>query len=224
MVTSRASNPAGSFSVVNANEVQIIDQAGSRRKISRRDMARTFLTAAAAGFALPAIAADHSVLRHLSHASLMERADAQLASANWEPLVLTSTQEESLRSLAEVMLPGSTKALVSRFIDLLLSADNEIVQKKFVGSLDAVDQESASHFGKPFSKIGAQDQQSLLSAISAAPRSGDPGSRMRGHFEDLKEWIVPAYYSSEVGMRDLGWTPDRVFASFPACTHEEGHA
>jgi hypothetical protein len=47
--------------------------------------------------------------------------------------------------------------------------------------------------------------------------------RLHGHFENLKGWISGAYYSSEVGMRELGWTGDRVFASFPGCEHTEGH-
>ena len=32
-----------------------------------------------------------------------------------------------------------------------------------------------------------------------------------------------AYYSSEIGMRELGWTENRFFASFPGCTHPGGH-
>jgi hypothetical protein len=39
----------------------------------------------------------------------------------------------------------------------------------------------------------------------------------------LKGWVSGAYYSSEMGMRELGWTEDRVFASFPGCEHPEGH-
>lgn len=203
---------------------QIHDLATGRKNISRRDAARILLAAAGAGFALPAIAADHPILHHLTNFSLMDRADLQLASAKWKPLVLSPLQEESLRALSEVMLSGSTKALVSRFIDLLLSVDTETARQKFLGSLFAIDQESTTKFGKPFFKLAQQDQQALLTVISTTPRSGDPTSTMRGHFEDLKEWIVGAYYSSEIGMRELGWTPDRVFAMFPSCSHPESHS
>jgi len=50
------------------------------------------------------------------------------------------------------------------------------------------------------------------------------GSATYEHFEDLKGWAVGAYYSSEIGMRELGWTPDRVFSTFPTCTHAESHS
>jgi len=45
--------------------------------------------------------------------------------------------------------------------------------------------------------------------------------RPSGRFENLKGWISGAYYSSEMGMRELGWTEDRVFGSFPGCEHRK---
>lgn len=40
----------------------------------------------------------------------------------------------------------------------------------------------------------------------------------------MKGWVVGAYYSSEVGMRELGWTGDVMFESFPGCEHPGGHS
>jgi len=189
--------------------------------ITRRDAARLLISAAASGLVLPVFASEHSAWHHIAGATVSSSEEAALASASWKPLVLSIAQEEELRVLSEAMLAGSTKAFVSRFIDLLLSVETDVTQKKFLGSLAAMDEEASEKFGKPFSKLTAQEQASLLSSVSRAPRSGDMTSAMRGHFEDLKEWIVPAYYSSEVGMRELGWTPDRVFGSYPTCTHAE---
>jgi hypothetical protein len=54
-----------------------------------------------------------------------------------------------------------------------------------------------------------------------------PGGRgpdnLRDHFDHLKDWVVGAYYSTEEGMRELGWTGNQFFPSFNACTHEGGH-
>lgn len=47
---------------------------------------------------------------------------------------------------------------------------------------------------------------------------------LRDRFEHLKGWIVGAYYSSEIGMRELGWTGNVFFASFPGCEHPGGHS
>src|SRR6266567_345778 len=43
------------------------------------------------------------------------------------------------------------------------------------------------------------------------------------HFENLKGWISGAYYSTEAGMRELGWNGEYVFESFPGCEHPDGH-
>ncbi len=47
--------------------------------------------------------------------------------------------------------------------------------------------------------------------------------RCGGHFQNLKGWIAGAYYSSEPGMRELGWTGNVFLAELPGCTHPGGH-
>jgi hypothetical protein len=42
-------------------------------------------------------------------------------------------------------------------------------------------------------------------------------------FENLKEWIAGAYYSSEVGMKELGWDGNFAVEKYPTCEHIEGH-
>src|SRR5436309_820306 len=77
---------------------------------------------------------------------------------------------------------------------------------------------------------GSQESQ-LLTDAAATPAKENPDGAEAGekrgglheHFEDLKGWVSGAYYSSEMGMRELGWTADRVFASFQGCEHPEGH-
>jgi hypothetical protein len=42
---------------------------------------------------------------------------------------------------------------------------------------------------------------------------------IRDHFDTLKGWISGAYYSSEAGMRELGWTGTVMHEKFPGCEH-----
>jgi len=46
---------------------------------------------------------------------------------------------------------------------------------------------------------------------------------LRDHFENMKGWVVGTYYTSEVGMRELGWTGDFYFDHVPGCQHSEEH-
>jgi len=199
-------------------------------QLTRREMVRRLLAAAGAGTAWPLLAASHPIHELFRNEAVLEEAE-NLAAADWRPLVLNSQQDETLSALAERIVPGSTKAQVNRFIDLLLSVDTAKHKQKFAESLAVFEAGSQKRFGKRFPSLDASQQNMLLTDASAYPAkedsSGSAGRENRGlykDFENLKGWISGAYYSSEMGMRELGWTPDRVFASFSGCEHPEGHS
>jgi Gluconate 2-dehydrogenase subunit 3 len=106
-----------------------------------------------------------------------------------------------------------------RFIDLLLSVETSAQQQKFPDSISAIQDDAKRRFGSTFQKFAASQCDALLTAVSTAPES----SPTRKAFEDLKEWVAGSYYSSEGGMRELGWTPNRFFPGFPGCTHPDEH-
>ena len=197
--------------------------------LTRRAMVQRLLAGGGAGITWPLVAASHPIHKHLASGAIFEEAD-RLGAADWKPLVLDAEQDKTLAALAESIVPGSSKAQVNRFIDLLLSVDTLEQKKEFVDSLAAFETESRKRYGKGFPALDASQQNMLLTDASMPPAkedsSGaaekkDPG--LHGHFENVKGWISGAYYSSEIGMRELGWTGDYVFESFPGCEHTEGH-
>jgi Gluconate 2-dehydrogenase subunit 3 len=187
-----------------------------REVFSRREMARRLLGVTGAW----SLGGLHPVWCHLlSENSVFRRSDIELDNANWKPLFLAPEQNAALQSFSEAIVPGSTAALVDRFIDLLLSVDSRAGQQKFLASLSALQAEGVRQFGNSFQGLSMSQRNSLLNAVSTSPEN----STIRESFEDLKQWIVGAYYSSEMGMKELGWTPNRFFPSFPGCTHPEEH-
>lgn len=225
------------------SELRIVnDKPAAARGMNRREMVRRLLGGAGGGFALPAVAASHPIHKHLADAAGLGEADAKVAAAEWAPEFLDPHQNETLIVLAERIVPGSTKAQANRFIDLLLSVDTSENQQKFNNSLSAMDGESLNRFGHPFKALTEAQQNELLTAASTDKPGREEGKgdwswfdvpskegselprlTLRDHFENLKGWISGAYYSSEVGMRELGWTGDYYFDSFPGCQHPEGH-
>jgi len=199
------------------NELLVVHDRGATR-LTRREMVRRLLAGAGAGATLPLVSASHPIYEHLANGAVFEKAE-RLDAVDWKPLFLSAQQEETLASLAEAVVPGSRKAQSDRFIDLLLSADTAAHQKNFADSLAAFETESQKRFGKRFPALNADEQNALLKNAS----TGEEKSDLRKHFEHLKGWISGAYYSSEQGMRELGWTEDRVFERFPGCEHPEGH-
>jgi hypothetical protein len=212
------------------------------RTLTRRQMVQRMLAGMGAGMALPLVAASHPIHRLLSDDAILSGADAQMASADWKPLFLNASQNEALVALSEIMVPGSAKAQVNRFIDLLLSVDTPANQKNFSASISAMDDESQKRFGHPFAALKGEQQNELLTTASKedagnsngkdkgseagdseGKHAGETRHSLNDHFNNLKGWISGAYYSSETGMRELGWTGEYAFEKYPSCQQAEEH-
>jgi hypothetical protein len=212
------------------NELPVIhDGATTTGRLTRREMVQRLIAGAGAGAAWPLVAASHPIYKHLANGAVFEEAK-KLGATNWKPLFLNAQQVETLAALAEIIVPGARDAHADRFIDLLLSVDTAEHRKNFVDSLAAFETESQKRFGKRFPALNTGEQNVLMTDASTQPAKEDSSGTngtvkagLRTHFEDLKGWISGAYYSSEAGMRELGWTEDRVFEKFPGCEHPEGH-
>jgi hypothetical protein len=173
----------------------------------------------------------------------MEAADGKAAAPDWQPVFFDSHQNETLIALAEQILPNSNRAQVNRFIDTLISVDTQENQKKFLASLGAFDHEGITRYKQPFKDLTEDQQNGILTAASTAkasepgqggrrrrrptvptPGSEEPALTMRDHFENIKGWVSGAFYSSEFGMKELGWTGQVAWESLPGCPHPDGHA
>lgn len=169
------------------------------------------------------------------------------AEASWSPAFLDPHQNETLIVLGERIIPGSGRAQVNRMIDLLLTADSQQSQRRFLESLSAFDGEAIARYRKPYQDLTEEQQNAILTAASTAesgrkdagddqeapstPPSSFPATSasqsaltLRDHFENIKDWVSRSYYSSEVGLRDLGWTGRLAWDHFPGCEHPDGHA
>jgi hypothetical protein len=218
------------FVMTKNSELRVIqDGAEARGRLTRREVMRRLLAGVGTGAAWPLVASSHPIYAHLTAGAAFEETE-WLGVTDWKPVFLNSQQDQALVALAEAIVPASKKAHVNRFIDLLLSVDNEKNQKGFIDALAAFEAESGRRFGKRLTALDGAQVDEILTDAAAQPAKmdssggdGKESSGLRGHFENLKGWISGAYYSSEAGMRELGWTGEYVFATFPGCEHPEGH-
>jgi hypothetical protein len=194
-----------------------------------------------AGAVVPGLAADHR-LAHAIDGLAIEQADAKSKAPAYKPEFLDAHQFETLKSLAERVVPGAARARTTEFVDQLLAVDSADDQRQFMTALGAFEGRAFARAGRPWKQLADADQIAILTEASTA-ESGRPATRpwaagdpivspgpsrpvtltLRDHFDVLKGWIAGAYYSSEIGMRELGWTGTVVHASFPGCDHPDGH-
>lgn len=227
----------------NQEELRIL--AGGKQpveKMQRRRAIQVLLGGAAAGAVMPGVAASHPVREHMAHHAASATTSSPTPDATWKPQFLDAHQNESLIILAERILPGSSQAQVNRFIDLALSIERQATQDQFLRALAAFEGEALARFRSTFVQLTEAQQTEILTAAAASPlteiqrvRSGDWVSSAANGFippqlvtlgdylEYLKGWISGAYYTSEIGMKGLGWTGNSVYEDFPGCQHPEGH-
>jgi hypothetical protein len=203
----------------------------------RRQVLQVLAGSVGAGLAAPSLASAETAHAHPQAAAAAPAAETAAAL----PGFLDAKQLETLASIAEAVVPGSTEAGVAAFVDRLLAVETRDKQREFLSALGALQAESLTRFGKTWLSLDAQQKVVLLTAISTGPsattprywKAGEPvllpappekrPPTLRDRFEQLKDRIAQAYYSSEKGMKELGWTGNMVHAAYPGCTHDGGH-
>jgi hypothetical protein len=209
-----------------------------RTGIGRRAVLQSLVTGVGASVALPMVADAHPMQQHLANQKKVAAADKKAAATAYKPAFLDAHQYATLEAISERVVPGSAKARVAAFIDQLLAVDTTKSQRSFLGAMGAFEMQAIEKFAKPWKSLTAAQQDELLTVASTAesglkvtmpaasgrPEVTEGKASIYDHFANLRGWISGAYYSSEIGMRELGWTGEMFFTELPGCTHPDGHA
>lgn len=159
-------------------------------------------------------------------------ASKELARADWKPVFMSEHQNNTLVVLSDFMIPstdtpGAKEALVNRFLDLLMGVENQDTQRAFVEALAYIDGACMERYKSAFIYMQREQQIEFLNLI-AYPHSqstwGEPVEDFPGynHFQKLKQWIVGAYYSSPIGLKEIGWNGAFPHGALAGCEHA-GH-
>jgi hypothetical protein len=183
-------------------------------RIGRRSVLQTL-----AGGVSAAVFASQAAAQHAHHAAVGAAAPAALpaaaaaGTADSALLFLDNHAFETLATLSEQIVPGSRAAKVPEFLDRLLDVETTETQKRFTQALGAFEREAREAHGMPWKALTSEQATALLTKISAQP-SGTP---TREAFDGVKGAVAETYYSSEVGMKELGWNGGIAFAPPPVC-------
>lgn len=208
--------------------------------MKRREMLRASVLVGAAAALRPALSNAQSGAQSAAQSSELTPAQSgvdaskEFEGPGWKPLFLDEHQNETLIILSGLIIPatdtpGAKEALVNRYIDLVLAAETPDTQRAFLNSLGYLDGESMKRFKSAFRYLSADDQDLLLHAL-AYPRNASNWTgeadvnpdKGHAHFEALKERIMTAYYSSQIGEKELGWDGAFAHGPYQGCEHPEG--
>lgn len=181
---------------------------------SRRDLLRqigaTVSLAAIAGEAIPAQEAQH-----------VHQAVAQAAQkGKYQPKALTAHEFATLQRLADLIIPadehskGALEAGAADFIDFLCAASDEMLNI-YTGGLAWLDDETRRRYnGKEFLGVQPEQQTAMLDLIAWRKNESpalNPGIQF---FSWARRMVADAYYTSPIGMKDLGYTGNSAMSEF----------
>ena len=177
--------------------------------VSRRDLLRGIALSVTMG-GLSAEAAQHV------HAVA---AAEKSATGVYKPALLNAHEYATLQKLGDYIVPkddnsaGSTQAACADFIDLLASQNPDLAAI-YTGGIFWLDAEMQRRYGATFLGAKPAEQIALLDLIAyrknESPALG-PGIRF---FEWARKMIVDAFYTSPLGIKDLGYMGNTAVSKF----------
>jgi hypothetical protein len=177
-----------------------------------------------------------------STAAFAGEAESQSAEARDEsyPGILDDHGRALLARLAEQMVPGSEGAGVVDLLDRVMAAEPMEDRRRFLNALGAFEREARLRHGQGWLELDQRVQQEILAAASTLAPSrpdrspwtkgqpieieppeleDDRPANLRDHFDRLRNGIARAYYATEPGMKELGFTGRMAWSSLPGCAH-----
>jgi gluconate 2-dehydrogenase subunit 3-like protein len=102
---------------------------------------------------------------------------------------------------------------VPEFLDRLLEVESIETQKHFIQVLGAFELEARAAHGVSWKALTAAQATALLTKLSTQPAT-EPSRRA---FDDLKRAVAESYFSTEAGMKELGWNGSITFTPPGVC-------
>jgi gluconate 2-dehydrogenase gamma chain len=177
----------------------------SRRELFKILGSSMVLTAAGSGVISPALA------QHVHEA--MAEAKSLSGGPNYQPKCFTKHYFLTLRRLGDLIIPGSPDAGAAEYIDFLAS-HNEDLATIFNGGLGWIDVYMGKKYSADFLTAKPEQQTALLDLL-AYRKNATPETAAGQHFWVwLRNMVVDAYYTSPVGVQDIGFMGNKVLGSF----------
>ena len=187
---------------------------------SRRDILKSFAMGAAAVSVLRVIPAQAAEFAH----RMIAAEKASTPAKGYSPKFFPAHEYKTLQTLCQTIIPadqdcgGAIEAGAPEFIDLLTS-ENTDYQLTLGGGLMWLDGTCSDRYGKLFLDCSAQQQKEILDQIAyrknaLADRSLNQGINF---FSFLRNLTADGFFTSEIGIKYLGYLGNGYLHEFPGC-------
>jgi gluconate 2-dehydrogenase gamma chain len=188
--------------------------------VSRRNVLKSLTMGAVAGSVLRSIPLEAAAYAH----GVIQNEKANTKAGEYSPKFFSALQYKTLRSLCESILPadadcgGAIEAGAPEFIDLLTS-ENADFQLRLGGGLMWLDATCTDRHGSAYLDCTPQQQTEILDLI-AYKKNAETDEDL-GHgvdfFAFLRAMTADGFFTSEIGIKYLGYVGNTFLPEFPGC-------
>jgi hypothetical protein len=132
---------------------------------------------------------------------------------DYQPKCFTKHNFLTLRHLGDLIIPGSPDAGAAEYIDFL-AANNEDFAAIFNGGLGWIDDYMQKKYGASFMSAKPEQQTALLDLLAWKKNVTPETAAGQRFWTWLRNLVVDAYYTSPVGVQDVGYMGNKVLGSF----------
>jgi gluconate 2-dehydrogenase gamma chain len=190
------------------------------KSVSRRDILKSLTMGAMAGSVLRVIPAQAAEYAH----HLVDAEKAAAPGGGYTPKFFRPQQYKTLQALCQAIIPpegstgGAVEAGAPEFIDLLTS-ENSDYQLKLGGGLMWLDATCTDRYGKAYLDCAAPQQKEILDAIAYRANAVKDTGLAQGiaFFAFLRNLTADGFFTSEIGIKYLGYIGNKYMADFPGC-------
>jgi gluconate 2-dehydrogenase gamma chain len=188
--------------------------------ISRRDILRTLAFGAAAGSVLQIIPAEAAEYVH----QMVHKEKSSAPAGAYAPKYFSPAQYAALLFLCDTIIPkdeksgGAVEAGAPEFIDLLTS-ENPEYQLKLGGGLFWLDGLCTDRYASVFLDCTPEQKTIALDLIAYRENARQDPTLSQGvaFFAFLRKLTCDGYYTSKIGIADLGYIGNTSLHEFPGC-------
>ena len=192
------------------------------KKVDRRTAIKGVAVGMGAVSSLPILNNLAAAQAHQHHAVAPKVAET-VAKA---PAFFNKQQYATITELASLIIPtdetpGAREAKVNEYIDLIVGESPFDVQKVFLDGLAWLDKASKDRHKKNFVNLSNSQQVGLLTEISKIKNPAPNEATQAKFFKAIKDMTIDGFYTSKIGIEELGYVGNTVLDEFPGCTHPE---
>jgi gluconate 2-dehydrogenase subunit 3-like protein len=175
---------------------------------SRRDLIRITLTTVGAGV-VSAEAAQH----------VHQAVTTEKKTAPYKPKRFTAAEYKTLQRLADLIIPadekspGALAAGAPEFIDFLASQSDELAAI-YTGGIAWLDNQMKKRYAASFVAAKPEQQTAMLDLIAFRKNESPELNPGITFFTWVRNMTVDAFYTSKVGMDDIGYMGNGAMSSF----------